>query len=73
MERGELPVNHYAEFKINSSLFTPTIPKEPEYEVYNEAEEKLIKEMAYKEFEKHPDRTSSLSVVINFSLRVKSR
>lgn len=71
VERGELPVNHYAEFKINSSLFTPAIPKEPEYEVYNEAEEKLIKEMAYKEFEKHPDRTSSLAVVINFSLGLR--
>ena len=36
VERGELSVNHYNEFKVNTSLFTPVIPKEPEYEVFSE-------------------------------------
>ncbi|MGN0403398.1 MAG: hypothetical protein ACI4HQ_14240, partial [Acetatifactor sp.] len=30
VELGELLSNHFAEFKINSSLFTPVIPKEAE-------------------------------------------
>jgi len=71
VERGELLVNHYSEFKINSSLFTPVIPKEPEYEVYNEEEEKQIKEMASKEYAEHPNRTSSLAVLVNFSLALR--
>lgn len=40
MELGELPTNHFAEFKINSSLFTPVIPKEAEQEVFIEDKEK---------------------------------
>ena len=28
VELGVLPVNHFAEFKINASLFTPPKPKE---------------------------------------------
>lgn len=71
VERGELSANHFAEFKINPSLFTPVIPKEPEYEVFNETEEKSIKEKALAEFETHPDRTAPLAVVLNFYLGLR--
>ena len=35
VELGILPTNHYAEFKIKASLFTPTVPKDAEFEVFN--------------------------------------
>ena len=40
VELGELPCNHFAEFKIKASLFTPVIPKEAQQEVFTEEEEK---------------------------------
>ena len=69
VERGELSVNHYNEFKVNTSLFTPVIPKEPEYEVFSEKEEKDIKEMAMAEFMANPERTAPLAVVLTSLLR----
>ena len=71
VELGELPCNHFAEFKINSSLFTPVIPKEAEQEVFTEAEEQKVKELAAAEFEKHPNRTAALAVLVNFSLGLR--
>lgn len=71
VELGELPSNHFAEFKINSSLFTPVIPKEAEQEVFTEAEEKKLKELAAAEFAEHPNRTAALAVLINFSLGLR--
>ena len=64
VKRGELSVNHYNEFKVNTSLFTPVIPKEPEYEVFSEKEEKDLKEMAMAEFMANPERTAPLAVVL---------
>ena len=40
VELGDLPVNHFAEFKINASLFTPPKPKEAAERVFIEDEEK---------------------------------
>ena len=71
VELGELPTNHFAEFKINSSLFTPVIPKEAEQEVFIEDEEKKLKELAAAEFAEHPNRTAALAVLINFSLGLR--
>lgn len=71
VELGELPVNHFAEFKINPSLFAPVEEKEPEYEVFNEEEEKQTKERAFAEFEANPKRTAPLAVVLNFSLGLR--
>ena len=71
VERGELTVNHYNEFKVNTSLFKPVTPKEPEYEVFSEKEEKDIKEMAMTEFKANPERTAPLAVVLNFSLGLR--
>lgn len=71
VELGELPANHFAEFKIKSSLFTPIIPKEAEQEVFTEEEEKKLKELAAAEFAEHPNRTAALAVLINFSLGLR--
>jgi len=71
VELGELPSNHFAELKINSSLFTPVIPKEGEQEVFTEAEEKKLKELSAAEFGEHPNRTAALVVLINFSLGLR--
>lgn len=50
VELRELPCLHFAEFKINSSLFTPVIPKEAEQEVFTEVKEKKLKELAAAEY-----------------------
>ena len=71
VELGILPTNHYAEFKIKASLFTPTVPKDAEFEVFNEEEEHLLKELAQKEFAEHPNRIATLAVLINFSLGLR--
>ena len=71
MELEEIPANHYSEFKINASLFTPETPKEAEQEVFSEEEEKQFKALALKEFEEHPDRIAALAVIINFSLGLR--
>ena len=68
VELEEIPANHYSEFKINASLFTPETPKEAEHEVFSEEEEKNFKALAQKGFEEHPDRIAPLAVLINFSL-----
>ena len=60
VELGILPTNHYAEFKIKASLFTPTVPKDAEFEVFNEEEEQLLKELAQKEFAEHPTASPPL-------------
>lgn len=66
MDLGELPCNHFAEFKIKASLFTPVIPKEAQQEVFTEEEEKKLKELA-----EHPNRTAVLAILINFSLGLR--
>lgn len=71
VELGILPTNHYAEFKIKASLFTPTVPKDAEFEVFNEEEEHRLKELAQKEFTEHPNRIATLAVLINFSLGLR--
>ena len=71
VELEEIPANHYSEFKIKPSLFTPIIPKEAEQEVFSEDEEKNLKALALKEFEDHPDRITALAVLINFSLGLR--
>ena len=71
VELEEIPANHYSEFKINASLFTPETPKEAEQEVFSEEEEKQLKALALKEFEEHPDRIAALAVIINFSLGLR--
>ena len=71
VELGILPTNHYSEFKIKASLFTPTVPKYAEFEVFNEEEEHLLKELAQKEFAEHPNRIATLTVLINFSLGLR--
>ena len=71
VERGELSINHYNEFKVNTSLFTPVTPKEPEYEVFSEVEEQQIKEYALKDFERNTELTTALAVVLNFSLGLR--
>lgn len=71
VELGELPCNHFAEFKIKASLFTPVIPKEAQQEVFTEEEEKKLKELATAEFAEHPNRTAALAVLINFSLGLR--
>ena len=71
VELGILPTNHYAEFKIKASLFTPTVSKDAEFEVFNEEEEHLLKELAQKEFAEHPNRIATLAVLINFSLGLR--
>lgn len=68
VEFGELPCNHFAEFKIKASLFTTVIPKEAQQEVFTEEEEKKLKELAAAEFAEHPNRTAAHAVLINFSL-----
>ena len=71
VELGILPTNHYAEFKIKASLFTPTVSKDAEFEVFNEEEEHRLKELAQKEFTEHPNRIATLAVLINFSLGLR--
>ena len=71
VELGELPCNHFAEFKIKASLFTPVIPKEAQQEVFTEKEEKKLKALAAAEFAEHPNRTAALAVLINFSLGLR--
>lgn len=71
VELEEIPANHYSEFKINASLFTPETPKEAEHEVFSEEEEKNFKALAQKGFEEHPDRIAALAVLINFSLGLR--
>lgn len=71
VELGILPTNHYAEFKIKASLFTPTVSKDSEFEVFNEEEEHRLKELAQKEFTEHPNRIATLAVLINFSLGLR--
>lgn len=71
VELGELSVNPFANFKINSSLFTPVIEKEPEYEVFSEVEEQQIKDYALKDFERNEELTTALAVVLNFSLGLR--
>ena len=71
VELAILPTNHYAEFKIKASLFTPTVSKDAEFEVFNEEEEHLLKELAQKEFAEHPNRIATLAVLINFSLGLR--
>ncbi len=63
VELGELPSNHFAEFKIKASLFTPVIPKEAQQEVFTEEEEKKLKSLAAAEFAEHPNRTAALAVL----------
>ena len=71
VELGILPTNHYSEFKIKASLFTPAVPKDAEFEVFNEEEEHRLKELAQKEFTEHPNRIATLAVLINFSLGLR--
>lgn len=71
VELGILPTNHYAEFKIKAFLFTPTVSKDAEFEVFNEEEEHRLKELAQKEFAEHPNRIATLAVLINFSLGLR--
>ncbi len=71
VELGELPSNPYTAFKINPSLFTPIVEKEPEYEVFNEVEEQQIKEYALQDFERNTELTTALAVVLNFSLGLR--
>ena len=71
VELGELPANPFSNFKINSSLFTPVVPKESEYEVFNEVEEQQIKALALEDFEKHPHSTSAIALIANFSLGLR--
>ena len=71
VELGELPDNPYNNFKIKSSLFTPIVEKEAEYEVFNEVEEQQIKEFALKDFERNDELTTALAVVLNFSLGLR--
>lgn len=71
VELQELPSNPFASFKINPSLFTPVVAKEPEYEVFNEEEEKNIKEYALNDYERNPELTNALAVVLNFSLGLR--
>ena len=52
VELGELSANPFSNFKIKSSLFTPVVAKESEYEVFNEVEEQQIKALALELFEK---------------------
>jgi integrase len=71
VELGELSSNPYKNFKIKSSLFTPIVEKEAEYEVFNEVEEQQIKEYALHEFERNKELTTALAVVLNFSLGLR--
>ena len=71
VELGELPANPFSTFKIKPSLFTPIVEKEPEYEVFNEAEEQQIKEYALKDFARNDELTTALAVVLNFSLGLR--
>ncbi len=70
VELGELPSNPYTAFKINPSLFTPIVEKEPEYEMFNEVEEQQIKD-ALQDFERNTELTTALAVVLNFSLGLR--
>lgn len=54
-----------------SSLFTPVIAKEAEYEVFNEVEEQQVKELALEDFATHPHSTSAIALVANFSLGLR--
>ena len=54
-----------------TSLFTPVVEKEPEYEVFSEVEEQQIKEYALKDFERNTELTTALAVVLNFSLGLR--
>lgn len=63
-ELGDLPVNHFAEFKINASLFTPPKPKEAAERVFIEDEEKKLKQIALKDFEEHPEHIGADAVLI---------
>ena len=60
VELGDLPVNHFAEFKINASLFTPPKPKEAAERVFIEDEEKKLKQIALQDFEEHPSISERL-------------
>lgn len=71
VELGELPCNHFSEFKIKASLFTPVSPKEAQQEVFTEEEEKKLKALAAAEFAEHPNRIAALAVLINFSLGLR--
>ena len=71
VELGVLPVNHFAEFKINASLFTPPKPKEAAELVFIEDEEKKLKQIASKGFEEHPEHIGAAAVLINLSLGLR--
>ena len=71
VELGELPANPFSNFKINRSLFTPVVEKEPEYEVFNEIEEQQIKEYALQDFARNEELITALAVVLNFSLGLR--
>lgn len=72
VELGELALNPFANFKIKASLFTPTVAKEAEFEVFNEIEEQQVKDLAMQDFETHPNSTSALAVIANFSLGLRA-
>jgi len=71
VELGDLPVNHFAEFKINASLFTPPKSKEAAERVFIEDEEKKLKQIALQDFEGHPEHIGAAAVLINLSLRLR--
>ena len=71
VELGELPSNPFSNFKIKSSLFTPVVAKEAEYEVFNEVEEQQVKELALEDFTTHPHSASAIALVANFSLGLR--
>ena len=71
VELGELPANPFTNFKINRSLFTPIVEKEPEYEVFSEVKEQQIKEYALQDFARNEELTTALAVVLNFSLGLR--
>lgn len=71
VELEELPSNPFSNFKIKSSLFTPVIAKEAEYEVFNEVEEQQVKELALEDFATHPHSASAIALVANFSLGLR--
>ena len=71
VELEELSSNPFANFKIKTSLFTPVVAKEAEYEVFNEVEEQQIKALALEDFEKNPHSTSAIALIANFSLGLR--